>query len=538
MVFLNSSTHTRFQPRLTGPQQTRLKSRVPALLTLIALLSTAAFGQNAFDTADVHGSAPVANPQMRGGALRGGRFEVRTATMVDLISFAYDMQSDKVLAGPNWLDWDRFDVAAKAPAATTHENLTSMLQKLLADRFQLVVHKDTKPMPAFVLTVNKGKPKMREASGSGEPGCQGVPQKPDPGAAPYIMISCHNLTMAVFADVLQGYGGGTYLADPVVDQTGLSGAWDFDLKFTPRNRLAQAGSDGISLFDAVDKQLGLKLEAKKAPLAVLIVDSVNEKPTPNEPGVATKIPSAPPAEFEVATIKPSAPDATGQNGRIQNGRLDLQNFTLRQMIQVAWDLGNNEEMVAGLPKSAESAHYDVVAKVATPGIDEDSLRLMLRSLIEERFGLKAHREDRPVSAYTMTAGKQTKLQKADPQNRTSCKSGAGTNAMLNRLITCQNMNMAQFAVMLENMANGYVRAPIKDATGIEGNFDFSVNFSGVGLLPGRAFDPNATSGATDPNGSLTLPEALQKQLGLKLEMGKRPLPVLVIDHVEDKPSAN
>ena len=83
----------------------------------------------------------------------------------------------------------------------------------------------------------------------------------------------------------------------------------------------------------------------------------------------------------------------------------------------------------------------------------------------------------------------------------------------------------------------FARLFIKDATGIEGNFDFSVNFSGVGLLPGRAFDPNA-AGTTDPNGSLTLPEALQKQLGLKLEMGKHPLPVLVIDRVEDKPSAN
>jgi uncharacterized protein (TIGR03435 family) len=138
----------------------------------------------------------------------------------------------------------------------------------------------------------------------------------------------------------------------------------------------------------------------------------------------------------------------------------------------------------------------------------------------------------------MTAAKQTKLQKADPQNRTSCKSGAGTNPMLNRLITCQNMNMAQFAVMLQYMANGYVRAPIKDATGIDGYWDFSVNFSGVNLLPGARFDPNATSGASDPNGSLTLPEAIQKQLGLKLEMEKRPLPVLVVDHVEDKPTEN
>jgi uncharacterized protein (TIGR03435 family) len=498
----------------------------------------------AFESADVHVSAPSTNPTMRGGALRGGRYEVRTATMVDLISAAYGMESNKVVGGPGWLDWDRFDVIAKAPQATTQQNLGLMLQNLLADRFKLVVHKDTKQMPAFALTVGKGKPKMKEASDSDKTGCQGVPQNPAPGTVPYQVVACHNVTMATFADVLRNFGGGTYLADPVVDQTGLGGAWDFELKWTPRNRLAQAGPDGISLFDAVDKQLGLKLEAQKAPLPVLIVDSVNQKPTPNDPGVTTKIPPPLPTEFEVASIKPSAPDARGQNGRVQNGRLDLQNFPLKQLIQIAWDLNNNDDMLVGLPKSAESARYDIVAKVATSGpanaqdIDDDTLLLMLRGLLVERFGLKTHMEERPVSAYTMTATKQTKLQKADPQNRTSCKSGAGTNAMLNRLITCQNMNMTQFAATLQNMAGGYVRAPIKDATGIEGYWDFSVNFSGVNLLPGAVFDPNATSGASDPNGSLTLPEAMQKQLGLKLEMGKRPLPVLVVDHVEEKPTEN
>jgi len=152
--------------------------------------------------------------------------------------------------------------------------------------------------------------------------------------------------------------------------------------------------------------------------------------------------------------------------------------------------------------------------------------------------LKAHMEDRPVSAYTMTAAKQVRLQKADPENRTNCKAGAGTNPMLNRLITCQNMNMTQFGVILQQMANGYVRAPIRDATGLDGYYDFSVNFSGINLLPGARFDPNASAGVSDPNGSLSLPEALQKQLGLKLEMEKRPLPVLVIDHIEEKPTEN
>jgi uncharacterized protein (TIGR03435 family) len=350
--------------------------------------------------------------------------------------------------------------------------------------------------------------------------------------------------MEVFAQVLRGYGGGTYLADPVVDKTGLSGEWDFDLKWTPRNRLAQLGSDAITLFDAVDKQLGLKLEAQKLPLPVLVVDTVNQTPTPNATGVAATIPNPPPSEFEVATIKPSAPTATGQNGRLQNGRVDVQNFPLKQLIQLAWQLNNNDEMIAGLPKSAESNRYDITAKVTSSGpanaqdIDFDVLTTMVRKLLIERFNIKFHMEDRPVSAYTLTATKQVKLQKADPQYRTNCKSGAGTNPILNRLITCQNMNMTQFAVMLQNMANGYVRAPIRDATGLEGYWDFSVSFSGINLLPGAQFDPNATSGASDPNGSLTLPEALQKQLGLKLEMEKRPLPVLVIDHVEDKPTEN
>jgi uncharacterized protein (TIGR03435 family) len=201
-------------------------------------------------------------------------------------------------------------------------------------------------------------------------------------------------------------------------------------------------------------------------------------------------------------------------------------------------------MIVGLPKSADT-RYDITAKVASTGpvnaqdIDFDALIMMLQKLLIERFNIKAHMEDRPVSAFTMTATKQVKLQKADPQNRTNCKSGSSTtNPMLNRLITCYNISLTQFATLLEDMANGYVRAPIKDATGIEGNWDFSINFSGVGLLPGAQFDPNKSSDAGDPNGSLTLPEAMQRQLGLKLEMAKRPLPVLVIDHMDEKPTDN
>ena len=153
------------------------------------------------------------------------------------------------------------------------------------------------------------------------------------------------------------------------------------------------------------------------------------------------------------------------------------------MIQLAWELGNNDEFLVGLPKSAESEHWDVAGKAVSAGtsdgqdIDFDMLRPMLQGLLAERFGLKVHMEERPVSAYTMTATKDTKLQKADPQYRTNCKSGSGPTPILNRQITCQNTNMTQLAEKLQSMVSGYVRAPVKDATGIEGSWDFSFNFS-------------------------------------------------------------
>src|SRR5215467_15623765 len=159
--------------------------RTLTLVLLGLVLSGLALSQTVpttFESADVHVSAPTTNPSLHGGALRGSRFEVRTATMVDLISMAYNMESNKVLGGPNWLDWDRFDVAAKAPQGTKQEELNQMLQNLLADRFKLVTHKDSKPMPAYALTVGKdNKPKMKQASGGGQAECRPV-QNAAPGA--------------------------------------------------------------------------------------------------------------------------------------------------------------------------------------------------------------------------------------------------------------------------------------------------------------------------------------------------------------------
>ncbi|HYL78960.1 MAG TPA: TIGR03435 family protein [Bryobacteraceae bacterium] len=519
------------------------------------LLFGALFGQTtqppAFDLADVHPSRHVTNPFMRGGTLRAGRYDVRTASMVDLIGAAYGVDAEKIHGGPSWLDVDRFDITAKAPADTPPETVKLMLQALLADRFKLKLHTDNKPIPAFALSMGKSKPKLKESDGKPS-GCQGQPQNPQPGVVPLIVVTCVNRTMEQFAQDLRNMAGG-YLTNPVVDRTGLKGGWDFDIKWTGRGALARAGADGISIFDAVDKQLGLKLQPEKLPVEVLVVDSVNERPTDNPPGVATSLPALPPAEFEVATLKPSRPDATGQRGRLQHGRVDAANLPLRTLIMIAWDI-NADELMVGAPKFVASAHYDITAQAPTPQpgveVDFEDLRLMLRALLIDRFELKTHMEERPVDGYVLSSVKP-KLQKADPSNRTGCKEGPGadgkdprlTNPVLSRLITCQNMTMAQFVEQLPNLATGYAHVDVLDETGLTGAYDFTVSFSTVGLLRGGSLpsQPPATAsgeGASDPSGALSLPDALRKQLGLKLELKKRRMPVLVIDHISEKPTEN
>src|SRR5262249_59125336 len=116
--------------------------RIFAGLLLATLLSAAVLGQApapgpAFDVADVHVRARTSNPTpfMSGGVLRGGRYDLRNATMLDMIQLAYEMSdSDTILGGPNWLERDRFDIVAKAPAATPPDTVRLMLQNLLAYR--------------------------------------------------------------------------------------------------------------------------------------------------------------------------------------------------------------------------------------------------------------------------------------------------------------------------------------------------------------------------------------------------------------------
>jgi uncharacterized protein (TIGR03435 family) len=542
--------------------------RAFAGMILSSLLCNAAFAQSTdaphtFEVADVHVSPHRLFPYFEGGHLGGDRYVLRQATMVDLIATAYGIDDSNVQGGPIWLETDRFDVIAKAPPTTSPATLKLMVRSLLADRFKLVTHTGSAPLPAFVLTAGKGPSKMKQAEDAGEADCkyQEPPQNPVPGAVPSIVFSCHHTTMAEFAQNVHEWAGG-YLTDSVVDSTGLKGSWDFDIKWTPRQALQRAGADGISIFDAVDKELGLKLERQTAPRPVLIVDSVNQKPTANPPDLEKRPPSPPPPQFDVAVIKPSKPGEQFR-GRIDGGQINVQ-APLKFLITFAWDLNpSDDEVLVGAPKWLESDRFDILAKVVSDGpagssgnaprIDEEELRPMLQPLLKERFKLQAHMEDRPVSAYTLVAVKP-KLTKADPLSRTRCKEGPGpdgkdpriANPVLNRLESCQNMTMAQIGEELQRIASGYIYSSVLDATGIKGSWDFTLSFSSANLTkPGAGGGPPPGAGATsttaatsDPNGALSLFDAVSKQLGLKLEKQRRPAPVLVIDHIEEKPTEN
>jgi uncharacterized protein (TIGR03435 family) len=528
--------------------------RALACMTLAAVLSVAAAGQSteitpAFEIADVHASPRGANAFMR-NSVRAGRYELHNG-------------------GPAWLEYDRFDVLAKIPSKTSpQDTLKLMLQALLADRFKFVLHKDTRPVAGFVLSMGKGKPKLKEADPSGETGCKPQPQAlpaPTPGVpnVPMTVFACHNITMEAFAAALRGFAP-AYVTNAVVDSTELKGSWDFDIKFTQRPLLQLAGSDGVSLLDAIDKQLGLKLEEQKIPTSVIVVDQVNLKPTDNPPDLATKFPPPPPLEFEVGDIKPSGPAVPGGGpfllGVLPGGRVNLPRLPLTLAINLAWNISNDD--IVGAPKWLSTTLFDIIAKLpadaipATGGVTPlQDIGPAMQALLIDRFKMKIHFEDRQVNAYTLVAGKP-KLKKANPSGRTGCKTGnapgpsGGTASPFGilsavRLATCQNITMAQFADQLQSIAGPYVHYPVLDKTGLEGAWDFTFTYSAIpptqlaglrGAPPGGAGAD--APGASDPVGGTSLFDAVEKQLGLKLEMEKRPYSQLVIDHMEDKPTDN
>ena len=531
--------------------------RAVMFLNFVALLSAA--GRPVFEIADVHVSPRTdwvkkVQNNMQGGLLNAGRYELRRATMLDMIRIAYGVDADKVYGGPSWLDYDRYEVIAQTPDRTRPEVLKQMLQSLLEERFKLVAKPDTKPVPGFVLSVN-GTAKLKPSEGAGA-GCQNQP--PVIKEVPYGHIQCRNVTMEAFAAALRRMSAAAFGNLPVVDATGLEGTWDIDLQYPLIVQNLNGGTvtalGSGNVIDAVEK-LGLKLEKKDVPQPVLVVESVNEQPTPNAPDVAAKLPPLPSPELEVAAIRPC--DGTGPsiNARFEaGGRVTARCMPLVSLITQSWGLAPLQQLT-GAPKWLSTAPNITIEGKAAAGSytdaqgnpDRDVLNAMIRALLIDRYKMKLHYEDRPVDAYTLVAVKP-KLTKADPSARTGCTRQPQPGGEL-RLV-CQNMTMGQFAEQIEAYNSGEIFYPVQDGTGLEGSWDFTVTFSTEAgpqmqaLLAQLRANAIARSGAApaaepaEPSRGVSFAEAIEKQLGVKLELHKRPEPVLILDHIEEKPTEN
>jgi len=243
----------------------------------------AADAKPAFEVATIKPSVPDSPGQAiqvgRGG---GNAFTTLNTPVSELIKFAYGVHARQLTGGPAWLESERFDILAKpdTPGIPNVTQLRSMVQKLLVERFGLEFHREKKEVSAYIITADKAGVKMTKVEGN-----RG--NLPGFGGRGIGSIGVQNSNMTEFAEFLQA----RILERPVVDQSGLTGRYDFTLEWRPdAAQLAAAGPNAPTLPQAVEdrpdfltaarQQLGLKIEAGKAPVDVIVVDKVI-KPTEN-----------------------------------------------------------------------------------------------------------------------------------------------------------------------------------------------------------------------------------------------------------------
>ncbi len=229
-----------------------------------------------FEVASIKPANPSAPLPGRMGAsvnTTPGQLSTPSATLKELVEGAYALENYQVTGGPGWIGSARFEVQAKAAGAATREQLLFMLRPLLAERFKLAFHRESKELPAYALAVAKGGPKFKKFRAGAEPAPLGVSRLG------------RNIDMAWLAKYLTRFGSDM----PVIDKTGLTGNYDLNLDMQKIISAAAEGEAGGqppsigSIFQAtVDaiEALGLKLERTKAAVELLVIDHA-ERPSQN-----------------------------------------------------------------------------------------------------------------------------------------------------------------------------------------------------------------------------------------------------------------
>jgi uncharacterized protein (TIGR03435 family) len=242
----------------------------------ITLMTLAAFGQPSaarFEVASVKkaesGGPPGDIP--RNMDTSPGHFAMRNVPLRYCLEWAYSLR-DYEIAGPDWIKGEeRYDIFAKAPGPATDEEMRPMLQALLLERFQMKVHRETREMVAYLLLPGKGAAKVKESAADSQPGL--VPNKE--GGVLFRHFGISRLTFLLTRR----------MDHPVLDQTGLTGIYDYTVDISGLSEFSgppNPDPNGMSIFAAIQQDLGLKLELRKQqPIDLLVIDSVNKVPTAN-----------------------------------------------------------------------------------------------------------------------------------------------------------------------------------------------------------------------------------------------------------------
>ena len=256
--------------------------RLRAIGMLTGVAAWAAWSQAARPEFDVASLKPVVldgadTYTANLGSVRNGVVTLTNTTLAECLRFAYDITSDDLLSGPEWIKNKsvRFDILAKTAPGTSRSHALIMLQTLLDERFKLVLRREPRVLSYYALTAPNGAHKMQPAQ-----------DPPTPGGVLLRMGRIHHngITMLLLATLIA-----RFTHTPVLDQTALPGSFEVKLEWARDNSLPTAApnasesepADGPSIFEAVQKQLGLKLEKRKGPVDVLVVDHAEKTPVAN-----------------------------------------------------------------------------------------------------------------------------------------------------------------------------------------------------------------------------------------------------------------
>jgi len=272
----------------------RSNARLGLLLALIVARGLTLAAQEVTPAFEVVSIKPQTDPRPPRGASPPDRFVDSDATLRNLIEYGYELTSTQIVGGPEWVASRRFAVNAKASGTPSRAEMRLLVRALLAQRFNLKAHNETRELPVYVLErVRPNGPLGPALRATATSECAapvvalGPPGNPGDGppcgviSASPVRIIARGVAMSQFARNLGDLGAMTGVDRIVIDRTGLEGGYSFEMNYRPiETAQLVGGTDNPNMFDAVREQLGLKLTPMRAPVSVLVIDNAT-LPTPD-----------------------------------------------------------------------------------------------------------------------------------------------------------------------------------------------------------------------------------------------------------------